>query len=373
MKLSRVLVALVAAAAMLFAACGPSTTMSLTGGRGTSTADDSASTPSSTSPAADPTTLASSAPAAPVAVATSSSGAYRLITEPDDGMSWIYGLMSSATSSLDVSMYELVDPQAEAMLAADAERGVSVRVVLDGNQERKSNTPAYQELSAHGITVHWAPSQFYASHEKAMVIDGQSALIMTGNLTSRYYPNTRDFAVVDTVTADVAAIEQVFDADFNGVDVVTPAGGSLVWSPGSQGPLVAAVESAQTTVTVENEELSDPAIVQALVRAEQRGVAVTLTMTYQKEWAPAFNTLSAAGASVATYTGERPIYIHAKVIDVDAGTDHAWLLVGSQNFTQTSLDRNRELEVVIDDPAITDPVAATLAADHAGATPWRSQ
>ncbi|MBV9603047.1 MAG: cardiolipin synthase, partial [Chloroflexi bacterium] len=48
------------------------------------------------------------------------------------------------------------------------------------------------------------------------------------------------------------------------------------------------------------------------------------------------------------------------------------VLVGSQNFTQTSLDRNRELRVVIDDPAIADPLAATLATDHAGATPWQT-
>ncbi|MBV9601088.1 MAG: hypothetical protein JOZ87_30105, partial [Chloroflexi bacterium] len=357
----RVAVALLVGGAMVLAACGPGTAMSLTGARGaslTSTADEPDSTPATlaspaaTSPTAEPTALTSSGPAAAPVPSATSNGAYRLITEPDDGMSAVYSLMSSATSSLDVSMYELVDPQAEAVLAADAERGVSVRVVLDGNEERKSNTAAYQELSAHGITVHWAPSQFYASHEKAMVIDQQIALIMTGNLTSRYYPNTRDFAVVDNVAADVAAVEQVFKADFDGVAIEAPAGGSLVWSPGSHGPLVAFIDSAQSTVTVENEELSDAAIVQALVRAEQRGVAVTLTMTYQKEWAPAFNTLSAAGASVATYTGEKPIYIHAKVIDVDAGTDHAAVLVGSQNFTQTSLDRNRELGVVVDDPAI---------------------
>jgi hypothetical protein len=106
-------------------------------------------------------------------------------------------------------MYELVDSQAEAILAADAARGVTARVVLDGNQERKSNTAAYQNLSTHGVTVYWAPSRFYASREKAMVIDQQIALIMTGNLTSRDYPNRGDFAVVDRVAPDVAAVEQV--------------------------------------------------------------------------------------------------------------------------------------------------------------------
>ena len=190
-------------------------------------------------------------------------------------MSTIYSLMSGATSSLDLSMYELVDPQAEAVLAADAARGVTVRVVLDGNEERTSNTAAYDDLSAHGVSVQWSPSTFYASHEKAMVIDGQTAVIMTGNLTSRYYPNTRDFAIVDSVAGDVEAIEQVFEADFTGAAVETLGSGPLVWSPGSQDALVGFIQSAKLSVGVENEELSNPAIVQPLVGDERRGVEVT--------------------------------------------------------------------------------------------------
>jgi cardiolipin synthase len=150
---------------------------------------------------------------------------------------------------------------------------------------------------------------------------------------------------------------------------VAPTGGSLVWSPGSQGPLMAFIESAKVSVAVENEELSNPAIVQALVRDERRGVAETVTMSNQQKWASAFNSLSAAGAAVATYSGETPIYIHAKVIVIDAGTAHSAVLMGSENFTETSEGRNRELGVVIDDPAIADRVASTLAAEHTGATP----
>ena len=53
---------------------------------------------------------------------------------------------------------------------------------------------------------------------------------MTLNLTSRYYATDRDFAIVDTQPADVAAIERVFDADWSWEPISPSAGtGDLVW------------------------------------------------------------------------------------------------------------------------------------------------
>jgi cardiolipin synthase A/B len=38
---------------------------------------------------------------------------------------------------------------------------------------------------------------------------------MTGNLTSQYYSTTRDFALIDPQTKDIAAIESTFNLDWN--------------------------------------------------------------------------------------------------------------------------------------------------------------
>ena len=152
----------------------------------------------------------------------------KLIVEPGD-VGAIRTVLTSARHSLDMTMYELADPVAEADLAADAARGIDVRVVLDRNREQHANTPAYDYLSAHRVKVHWAPSSYDATHEKAVVVDagypGQASLIMSLNLTSRYYATTRDFAVVDHNPADVAAIASVFNADYAGdLSAPTPAG-----------------------------------------------------------------------------------------------------------------------------------------------------
>jgi cardiolipin synthase len=244
-------------------------------------------------------------------------------------------------------------------------------VVLDGRLERRSNTAAFGYLAAHGVQVRWAPPRFAASHEKAIIVDRRTADVMTLNLTSRYYPTTRDFAVSDSDPGDVAAIEEVFDADFAGVAISAPNGDALVWSPGSQPALVALISSARRSVSVEDEEMSAPAIANALAADAKRGVMVTVVMTADSSWAASFATLTAAGAQVRTFSGETPIYIHAKVFDVDAATPTGRVFIGSENASVASLDRNRELGVVIATPGVVTSVAATVAGDFGGATPWR--
>jgi len=50
-----------------------------------------------------------------------------LITEPDDGIAPVLAMIRSASSSVDLVMYEFEDRQIESALIADEERGVAVR------------------------------------------------------------------------------------------------------------------------------------------------------------------------------------------------------------------------------------------------------
>ncbi|HEY2563524.1 MAG TPA: phospholipase D-like domain-containing protein, partial [Acidimicrobiales bacterium] len=262
-----------------------------------------------------------------------------LIIEPDSGPGPLDELMSSAARSVDLSMYELADPRAESILVADAARGVHVRVILDQHLERVRNQAAFTYLSAHRVDVRWAPDTVDAFHVKSVCVDGARCAVMTLNLTSRYYATTRDFAVVDTDEADVTAIEQTFDDDFDGRPEVPASGTDLVWSPGSTAPLAHLIGDARHTVLVYNEELSDPTLVDGLAAAARRGVHVEVVMTYASSWARSFDTLTAAGAQVHVLYGEHPVYIHAKMIWVD-GTR---VFLGSQNLSVASMTRNREL------------------------------
>jgi cardiolipin synthase len=308
---------------------------------------------------------ASAAPRSPGTPATHSD---TLITEPDAGMGALDAFMASAQHSVDMSMYELADQQAESILAADAARGVHVRVVLDQHRERARNRAAFGFLSAHRVAVHWAPDVDNTFHSKSICVDGSRCAVMTLNLTSRYYATTRDFAVVDADPADVAAIERTFAGDFGGHPAVPASATDLVWSPHSTAALVRLIASANHTVLVYNEELSDPTTVDALVSAAGRGVRVEVVMTYQASWVPNFDALTAAGAQVHVLYGEHPVYVHAKMIWVDGQR----VFLGSQNLSTASLAWNRELGLISTDPSLLRATEQTFDHDAAATPLWRA-
>jgi phosphatidylserine/phosphatidylglycerophosphate/cardiolipin synthase-like enzyme len=295
----------------------------------------------------------------------------RLIVEPDDGMAPVYSLLRSPRHSLDLTIYELADPTAEAILAEDAARGVRVRVVLDSRLERDRNAPAYGYLRSRGVTVAWSSTRYFATHEKTFVIDGTAAVIMSLNLASQYYATSRDVAVVDRDPRDAAAVEAVFGADLSGRGVGVPAADDLVWSPAqSHADLVTLIAQARRSVVLESEELSSPAVIDALLSAARRGVAVSVVMTYEDSWRPAFDRLRAAGVRIGVMYGERPLYIHAKLLVTDAGTSAARAFVGSENLSDASLLHDRELGIVLVSSPLVDQLARTIASDFDAAHRW---
>jgi cardiolipin synthase len=302
-----------------------------------------------------------------------SPGELSLLVEPDQGIQPVYALIASARHQIDLTMYELVDTNAQLALELAASRGVAVRVVLDTNRERTANQAAHDELSAMGVSVAWADPRYAATHQKTLIVDRVVAAVMSLNLTSRYYPGTRDFAILDRDPSDVAAIEQVFDADFRHASISPGTGSGLVWSPGrSQPALLSLIDSATTSLLVENEEMALQPVTAALIRAARRGVRVVVVMTDGPQWHAAFKTLVAAHVDVRVYPATAALYIHAKAIVSDGGTASQRVFVGSENFSAASLNHNRELGLLTGDPTMVAGVSATINTDAAGAESWHS-
>jgi cardiolipin synthase A/B len=306
-----------------------------------------------------------------VRLSSSPTASLRLLTEPASGIGPIYQLITGAKHSVDLTMYELADPAAEADLAADAARGVDVRVLLDQHLEKSRNTSAYNYLNARRVHVRWAPAST-TYHQKTLTVDNATSVIMTLNLVASDYSGTRDFAVIDTGRADVAAIVATFNADFAGQAISPPDGADLVWSPtNAKASVLSVIDGAKHTLAVEDEEMDDPAVTAALAAAARRGVHVTITMTADSEWDQAFAELARAGAHIRLYPDNASaLYIHAKVIVADAGRSGQRVLAGSQNFSVASLGYNRELGILIGNAHIVAAISATLAGDYAGASAY---
>lgn len=302
---------------------------------------------------------------------------YTLIKLPDQGYQPVYDFIASANKTIDMTIYELEDTTAEAALIAAAQRGVTVRVILDSDASNggsaNMNQPAFDNLSANEVNVVYSwPGVLW--HQKSIVVDNEKVAIMNCNLASQYYAVLRDFIVITNNPATVAGVATTFEADYsnNAIAPVTgdvPPGSDLVWSPGAEKQFTELINSARagTTLYIETAQVDNTVLENALIAAVKRGVTVNFVMTNLSAYTDGFNTLKAGGVNVSLYpTQGAPFYIHAKAISVNNDT----VYIGSTNFTNTSTNDDRNVGIIIQDPTIVKGVTETLISDFNGATPY---
>jgi cardiolipin synthase A/B len=127
--------------------------------------------------------------------------------------------------------------------------------------------------------------------------------------------------------------------------------------------ILGVIAGAQKPLHLEDEEMYDATAENALIAAVRRGVDVEVILPPSDTEDSAFQgkdvqRLIAGGVHVR-YLGAP--YVHAKLILADAGL----AFVGSQNFSATSLDKNREVGVAIADTAALQLLADTFGRDWA--------
>ncbi|MET8136129.1 phospholipase D-like domain-containing protein [Streptomyces sp. NPDC005251] len=272
----------------------------------------------------------------------------------------IYGFINSATTSLDMTMYELEDTTAVNDLIALENKGVTVRVILD-SAHKSANQSAYNSLTSAGAGVVWSSSTFVYTHQKTITVDGTKSLILTGNLTSQYYPTGRDYGVFDDDTRDVASIEKVFNADYAGTAVTPTDGDHLLWSPtDSRSRLVSVINSATKTLDVEELEFSDSTVVNAIVARAKAGVTVRVVLESPSSYSSQVSAIKAAGGTVVGYSDPNGFYIHAKAMVADYGLSTQEVEAGSMNISSNSLSNNRELGLILTGTGVAQSVATTI-------------
>jgi hypothetical protein len=300
--------------------------------------------------------------------AHAASGTLTLLTLPDNGETAIYNFVNSATSSIDVTIYELKDQTLENDLVAREKAGVNVRVIMD--QAQKSyNTGAYNVLTAGGVGVVWSSTAFTYTHQKTITVDNDESYISTGNFDTTYYATSRDFGVFDTDTTDVAAVVAVFNADYAHTSITPSDGDDLVWSPtDSQTQLLNLINGAQHSLDIEQEEFSDTTLVNAIVADENRGVTVRVVVEDPSDYTSELNEVTAAGGKVTGYSSSTGFYIHGKTVIADYGYSTAKAFAGSENFSSNSLNDNRELGLITTNSGVVSGLESAFNGDFTGSS-----
>lgn len=272
-------------------------------------------------------------------------------------------------------------------LAAAAQRGVAVRVLVDSMGERYSKLTARKALQGsavqvrHYLPLYKAPFINLRNHRKLLICDGKTSFTGGMNIRSNHCVTTADlsnatsdlhFLVSGPVVADLQRAflddwlfvtgEQVNDPSC--FPVLAPCGDALarVIADGPdrefrklewiiQGALATAARRIRIMTPY---FIPDRTMITSLITAALRGIEITIILPQKN------NLPFVAWASRASYwelikngiaiLEQPPPFAHSKLLLVD----DLWCLVGSANLDTRSLRLNFELNLSIYDQALAE-------------------
>uniref|UniRef100_E6QBC8 Phospholipase D-like domain-containing protein n=1 Tax=mine drainage metagenome TaxID=410659 RepID=E6QBC8_9ZZZZ len=285
-----------------------------------------------------------------------------LYIEPQAGPAPIIQVIQSARREISAGVYYLTDRPILAALKAAHARGVDVRVIINGKpygirpwMVRKEETA----IKATGATLHLAPYRFtshgghYAFQHSKYLCSGHECEIGTANFDWSAFHKNREYLYVTRNAQVVQAANAVFDADWTaaqGGNQRAPAYAHqvLVLSPGTSAAQIISVIDQPGPVDIESEELGPYAPTLDAIAAKGALARVILPASINAEGRRDVTFLRAHGVQVRLMP-KSPVYMHAKMI---VGGSEAF--VGSENFSQTSLEVNREMGLLLGGRDIED-------------------
>jgi cardiolipin synthase len=316
----------------------------------------------------DETTPPADAPRPPACEATSPRpGKVEVVVTPDDGAARLLDLLAKATTSVDVTIYQLYSRDVIGALTAAAKRGLRVRVIQDWKEASDTTLATLREA---GVLVKESSRSFRFTHQKTVIADGKTAFVFSGNFDRRSFGSGRNFGAVLDDQDDLEDLVELFEADWN-ERAPNLACTRLVVSPvNARARLLALIASATTTLDVEAMYVTDDSVIDAITAAKARGIAVRVLLNDPShdlgDSTEAVGRMTKAGIAVRR---SGALFVHAKLLVVDGR--HAF--VGSENFSTNSLDSNREAGLVVSTPsADVGRIVSTFEADWTPAPPFAS-
>ncbi|WP_291992135.1 phospholipase D-like domain-containing protein [Candidatus Accumulibacter sp. ACC003] len=296
-----------------------------------------------------------------------------LIVLPDDGAQPIVDAIAAARESLRIKIFLFSDPTLLAAVIDAQRRGVKVRVML--NPARRSgeveNAATREALQAAGVEVADSNPAFDITHEKSMVVDGETALVQSLNWDTENLTVTRDYGVFTAHRHEVDEIVECFDADWKREPFEPGEDSHLVWcNINGRNRIARFIDAAQETLFLQNERYQDEVIIERLVRATRRGVqlhvlarpAHTLKTGKLVEGIEGLRILQDLGARIHKLHG---LKLHAKMMLADGKR----AIIGSINLAPGSFDSRRELAIEVNDEAVVERVRHVAHHDWSNSRP----
>lgn len=294
-----------------------------------------------------------------------------LYIEPYAGVSPIIQVIRSATKDINLNVYYLSDHKIINALRSAKEKGINVRVIIDGKPYGINNEKVQKEINSVknvGVNIKEAPVRFekhghnYVFDHAKYVCNNFECEIGTANYSYDAFHRNREYLVVTKNANIVKAANEVFNADWDNTKAGSFAHSVLVLSPGSTSKIVSVI-SQSGPVEIESEEMGNYQATLKTLEEKGKDLKVILPSSISNEDKKDAEELESHGVQVRLLP-KNPIYLHAKMI---VGDNKAF--IGSENFSYTSLEKNREMGLIINGSSNINKLKNQFNKDWANAQP----
>ncbi|HYP26180.1 MAG TPA: phospholipase D-like domain-containing protein [Blastocatellia bacterium] len=287
-----------------------------------------------------------------------------LIIQPGDSFFPIVDAIDSATKSIKMTIFRMDDPIVLDALSYAVTRSVKVQALVAPTSKgwTKRNKKLGDNLAKLGVEVRMPrvkKDRIKRYHYKIMMIDDSQSLILTFNPTQKNLHYARDFGLLIRDNEVTTELNRLFDADWHG-QPFRPLDLPLVISPdNSRKKMMELINSATRTIRILDAKIEDQQVLGLLLRKASSGCDVKIISrdTFYHQVVPNFHV-----KKLARYK------LHAKCVVIDG----ARFFVGSQNLRAVSLDRRREVGIVVEDDAMSRRIERVFDEDWAHATELRA-
>ena len=295
---------------------------------------------------------------------------------PDDTANgidqYVVPVLNDATKTIDVTSFDLNLPSVVNALAAASQRGVQVRVVVDGTNgvqdldaKLSPDGKAFNALSVlkkAGIQVVDGGRSNGLMHDKIIIVDGQVLFVgswnMSYNDTFRNNNNLLQITSQKLIANYQAKFKELYEDQRFGTHATVGAKTPVLtldgvkvenyFSPVDQvmDKLVQYVQGAQHTIHFIAFTYTDQDLAAAMIERAKAGVEVKGVIE---------NRGASQGALVPLFCAKLPVQVdgnkytmHHKVIIID----NQFVITGSFNFTKSADTANDDNVIVIHSPAL---------------------
>ncbi|MCD6309162.1 MAG: hypothetical protein J7M18_00505, partial [Candidatus Eremiobacteraeota bacterium] len=288
-----------------------------------------------------------------------------IVVMREGGVKILCDAIDKAQKNIDIKMYIITTGQKDIInaLKRALKRGVNVRLMVEDDPfywEDGGTNPsqkAIDELVKAGAKYKPDNPKFSKNkitHEKTITIDNKKSIILTGNIGASTFNKNLDLGAIIVKNPDVVKqISQVFNADWDRTPLPPLDDVGLVVSPeNAREKITEVIRGAKKSIHIVQQSITDKQMLAVINDQMKKGVKTELLLTNpaiaQMNMQPAAY-LATHGAKVRYL---KTPYIHAKAISIDQDDSNKAAdvsFIGSQNFSFSGLQRNREIGYIFND------------------------